>query len=152
MATIDSYLSRQSTRPIGCIHRSESHFGGRIYIIGDPIITKYKFNYSVPAWGNHSYSVPVYKGMDKDCPDVVEKLKSKGWSDLTFMTLPNNGYEVDCFEKEEAFKGLGKGEYIGYVRYTGEILVGRSAIEDYIKDNIRDFNPVYVYHAPKNLI
>lgn len=147
MVTIDTYLNRQSTRPVGCIHRSSSYVGGRISVIGDLMITKFKYTYSVPSWSGH-YSVPVYRGMDRDCPEVVAKLKQMGWSDLTFVTLPNNGYEVDCFEKEESFKGLGDGGYVGYV--NGRILVGRDEIMDYISD--RDFDPVWLYRVPKNLI
>lgn len=144
---IRNYLHRQTTRPLMTIRYHDSHVTGRIYCIDTPVATLYKFTISHQVMGR-SYSVPVELERYTDT-EIVEKYKKKGWR-WSFVH-PYNGYEIDCLEKEEPFKELPKGDNLVGEVY-GELLIGRDAIEEYLRDNFRGFSPVTVYRIPKNLL
>lgn len=147
MEAIRNYLSRPTTKPLMTISYSDSHVGGRIYCIGAPQVTHYKFTIS-RQWGGHSYSVPVEKEYYTD-NETLEKYRKKGWS-WSFVH-PYSGYELDCLRKTETFKELPKGDNL--VGCTWEqMLIGRDAIEDYMRTNFRGFQPITVYRIPQNLL
>lgn len=145
---IRDYLSRKSTKPIMTISYRDQHVAGRIYAIGTPAVTLYKYTISMKnEMLGRSFSIPV----ERECytsKEIVETYKKKGWK-WDFIH-PYNGYEIDCLTKEEPFKELPKGEnLVGYV--YGKILRGRSEIEDYLRNNFRGFDPVTIYRVPTSV-
>lgn len=147
--TLTDYLSKKSTKPIMAIRFKDHHISGKIYGIGTPQATRYKYSISRKnEMLGHSISLPVEK-KEWTSKEVVEAYEKKGWK--WDWICPYSGYEIDCLIKEEPFTELPKGENLIGITYH-QILRGRSAIEDYMSINFRSFSPIAIYRVPENLL
>lgn len=146
---IRDYLYKKSTKPIMTIHFQDHHIAGRIYEIGTPKVTHYKFTISIKSeLLRRSFSQPV-EPERWTAKEIRETYKKKGWK--WDIIHPYNGYEMDCLIKEEPFKELPKGYNLVGVTYH-QILKGRDAIEDYMRINFRSFAPITIYRVPESLL
>lgn len=146
---IRDYLYKKSTKPVMTIYFQDQHIAGRIYEIGTPKVTHYKFTISVKSeLLGRSFSQPVEPERWTN-KEIVESYKKKGWK--WDIIHPYNGYEMDCLIKEEPFKELPKGHNLVGVTWH-QILKGRDAIEDYMRINFRSFAPITIYKIPESLL
>lgn len=145
---IKNYLLRRNTKPLMTIRYCDHPVSGRIYVIGDPEVTLYKFSISLRTPIGRFYSAPVGRE-DYTDREIVDKYKRKGW-EWTFV-CPYNGYEIDCLQKTEPFKELPKGDNLVGTTWS-HLLIGRNEIEDYMRINFRGFESITIYRVPENLL
>ena len=142
--TLNSYLSRPSTKPAFVLYKRYVHIAGKIYGEGDVQMEKY--SYTMP--GTKYQPVP-YEGVFTE--KEKELLNKKG---LEYAHLvAESGYFLDALCKPVKFKGeenLTDNMVAITYRYGRRILRGKWEILDFINEN-SEF-AITVYRTPKGLI